>query len=172
MVCLEARFGWGIRHDDWFRTLNCWLPVQIYWEIQAPRERRRKAGRFGDGPCGLATKAPALSNASPVQGPGRLRKVNTETTGDIFNYFQVFRKVWDTAPIFVWNSGLWCFRFISSSNVYVYYVYIYIYILLRKGLRFRSLIIFHSRETDLVLPRLPNASLSQSIEGKEGKWLP
>ena len=122
----------------------------------------KDAERRGDGP--LATKAPALSNASPVQGPGRLVR-STLFSVEIFSGVSVFRKVWDTAPIFVWNSGLWCFRFISSSNVYVY-------ILLGKGLRFRSLIIFHSKETDLVLPRLPNASLSQSIEGKEGKWLP
>lgn len=115
-----------MRHQAWWLIPNAELLTPCTNLLGNP-STAKDAERRENGPCG-ATKAPALSNASPVQGPGRLRKVNTFLRGDIFNYFQVFRKVWDTAPIFVWNSGLWWLRFISSSNVYVYYVYIYIYI--------------------------------------------
>lgn len=169
MVCLEARFGWGIRHDDWFRTLNCWLPVQIYWEIQAPR-KTPKGGKMGLAAQPRLQPCPTRVQCKVQDGSVRSTLFSVEIFSIIFRCFEKCGILHPSLFETVVYDGLDLYHL--AMYMCIMFIYIYIYTLLRKGLRFRSLIIFHSRETDLVLPRLPNASLSQSIEGKEGKWLP
>lgn len=155
MVCLETRFGWGIRHDDWFRTLNCWLPAK------------------GAGEMGLASQ-PRLQPC-PTRVQCKVQDGSVRSTPKQLEIFSIIFRCFEKCGILhpsLFETVVYDALDLYHLAMYMCIMFICIYILLRKGLRFRSLIIFHSRETDLVLPRLPNASLSQSIEGKEGKWLP
>ena len=93
------------------------------------KHHAKDAERRGDGPCSLATKAPALSNASPVQGPGRLRKVNTFLRGDIF-CFGVSCGILHPS---LFETVVYDALDLYHLAMYMCIMFIYIYILLRKG---------------------------------------